>query len=79
MGVKQITFTASNTLCENLSRPSVTQHAASILGQMYTKVRTRGGKGLRRGDGGGGIWGEERHRKESATQRQAAVITVGLC
>lgn len=48
---------------ENLPRPSVTQHAVSILGQMCTKVRTRGGKGRRRGDGGGGVWGENATEK----------------
>lgn len=48
---------------ENLPRPSVTQHAVSILGQMYTKVRTRGGKGRRRGDGDGGVWGKNATEK----------------
>lgn len=59
------TFTASNTLCGlvKTSPDPVTQHAASILGQMYTKVRTRGGKGRRRGDGGGGVWGENATEK----------------
>lgn len=52
------------------------QHAVSILGQTYTISgdEERGGEAR-------GCWylGGKRHRKESATQRQAAVITVELC
>lgn len=52
------------------SHTSVTQQAVSSSGQLYENVR-RGKEGGRKE--------EKLHRKESATQRLAALITVGLC
>lgn len=53
------------------SHTSVTQQAVSSFGQLYENVR-------KAKEGGGGE-GEKLHRKESATQLLAALITVGLC
>lgn len=67
------TFLTTPSVASSMSsHTSVTQQAVSSFGQLYENVR-------KAKEGGGGRKGEKLHRKESATQLLAALITVGLC
>lgn len=64
-------------VCSASSHTSVTQQAVSSFGQLYEKKEEEEEEEeKRRGEGGEN---SHLHRKESATQRLAALITVGLC